>query len=162
MLGWEIIDSNDLKDNETRYILTNKCRPPAEGNFCVKHEKSQNQSMLKTSKCIGYINIGNMAKNYSISQRTWKWTNKLFSHILNLTILNSCIILSSYSSKIDQRKFYLAVVRNLLDVSAREVHPQSSPRGRPNPKASQVTYHEAWCIEHWPTAGSCMHAVVCV
>jgi hypothetical protein len=30
-----------------------------------------------------------MANNYSISPKTWKWTAKLFFHLVDLTILNA-------------------------------------------------------------------------
>ena len=45
-----------------------------------------------------------MANSYSICRRTWKWTNKLFFHLLGL---NSYILLS-------HREFRLALVRNML------------------------------------------------
>jgi hypothetical protein len=73
----------------------------------------------------------------------WKWTKKLLFHSLDLTVLNTYGILTSYGGKIDHQKFGLTLVQNLLEMSAREPQPQSSPRGRPNPQASKMIYLEA-------------------
>ena len=41
----------------------------------------------------GYVNNSeHMANSYSMSQRTFKWTMKLFFHLLDLTVLNSWIL----------------------------------------------------------------------
>jgi hypothetical protein len=68
-----------------------------------------------------------MANSYSINWRTWQWTNKLLFHLLDLTILNSYIILTSYGSQINNWKFCLTLVQDLLEMTAREPQPQSSP-----------------------------------
>jgi hypothetical protein len=62
-----------------------------------------------------------------------------FLNLLDLTTVNSYIILLCCSSKTDHRKCRLALVQNLLEVNARDPHPQSTPRGRPNLQASQMT-----------------------
>jgi hypothetical protein len=42
---------------------------------------------------IGYVDTGDRkANSYSNSQRTFKWMKKLFSHLLDLGILNSYIL----------------------------------------------------------------------
>jgi hypothetical protein len=71
---------------------------------------------------------------------------KLCFHILGLTVLNSYIIVSSYSSKIYKE--------NLLEMSAREPCSQSTPTGRPNPQASQMRYLETQHTEPLEVAGS--------
>ena len=44
----------------------------------------------------GYVkNSDRMADSYSMSRRTFKWPMKLFFHVLDLTVLNSWILLSS-------------------------------------------------------------------
>jgi hypothetical protein len=73
---------------------------------------------------------------------------KTFFHLLDLTTLNSYIILLSWCSKTNYGKFHLVLVQNLLEMSIREPHPQSTPRWRPNPDASQM--------KHWPVAVSCL------
>ena len=43
---------------------------------------------------MGYVDKGDrMANSYSINRRTWKWTKKLFFHLLDLAILNSYILI---------------------------------------------------------------------
>jgi hypothetical protein len=72
---------------------------------------------------------------------------------LDLTILNSNIIKLSRSSKTDGQKFRLTLAQSLLEMNAREPHPQSSPIGRPNPQVNQMTHLEAERTEHFPAAG---------
>jgi hypothetical protein len=67
-----------------------------------------------------------------------------------------CIILSSCGSKTNHRKFCLALVQNFLEIRAKESHPQSNTRGRPNLQASQMTFPETEYTEHWPTTGLCL------
>ena len=39
---------------------------------------------------MGYVDSSDhMANSYSMSQHTFKWTTKLFFHLLDLTLLNS-------------------------------------------------------------------------
>ncbi|PNF14553.1 hypothetical protein B7P43_G14961 [Cryptotermes secundus] len=61
-------------------------------------------------------------------RRTWKWTNKLFFHLLDLTILNSYILLSSCGAKLSHREFRLALVWNMLEHAG---------RGPPSPSTAQ-------------------------
>jgi len=71
----------------------------------MNREKLKNLSLNNYSQCMGYTDKGDrMANSYSISWRTWKWTNRLFFHPLDLTILNTYTILSFCSSKTDHRK----------------------------------------------------------
>jgi hypothetical protein len=37
--------------------------------------------------------------SYTASRRTWKWTKKLFFHLLDMAIVNSYILLSSCGGK---------------------------------------------------------------
>ena len=54
-----------------------------------------------------------MTNSYSIGRQTWKWTKKLLFHLLDLTILNSFIILDTRGSKLSHRHFRLTLVRDL-------------------------------------------------
>jgi hypothetical protein len=57
-----------------------------------------------------------MANSYSISRRILKWMKKLFFHLLDLAIFNSCILHSSCGGKkISHRDFRFTLVRNMLD-----------------------------------------------
>jgi hypothetical protein len=65
---------------------------------------------------MGYVDKSNrMANSYSITWRTFKWTKKLFFHLLDLTILNSWILLSTCGAKYSQRDFRFLMVRNMID-----------------------------------------------
>jgi hypothetical protein len=67
---------------------------------------------------MGYVDKADrMTNSYSISRRTWKWTNKLFFHLLDLTIFNSFILLSC-GAKLSHRDFRLALVCNMLEHAA--------------------------------------------
>jgi len=69
--------------------------PPAEGNFCHDHGNALKPAIRQDyNEHVGYVNKSDrMMNTYSISRRTWKWTKKLFLHLLDLTVLNSYIIL---------------------------------------------------------------------
>ena len=48
---------------------------------------------------MGHVdNSDRMANSYSMSWRSFWWTTKLFFHLLDLTVLNSWILLSSYGA----------------------------------------------------------------
>jgi len=53
------------------------------------------------------------------------------------------VILSPHCSKTYNRKFNLALVQNLMEMSEQDLHPQQMPQERPNPQASQMTCLEA-------------------
>ena len=78
-------------------MLTNIHSAPAEDNFCNEGGKAiKPQIMMDYNNHMGYVDKGDkMANSYSISRRTFKWTKKLFFHLLDLTILNSYILHSS-------------------------------------------------------------------
>jgi hypothetical protein len=45
---------------------------------------------------MGYVDLSDkMLNGYSISKRMWKWTRKLFFHLLDLTILNTYFVYES-------------------------------------------------------------------
>ena len=69
---------------------------------------------------MGYFGISDrMAYSYLMSRPTFKWTTKLFFHFLDLTVLNSWILLSSRAAKYTHRDFRLLLVRNLIEVAAK-------------------------------------------
>jgi hypothetical protein len=94
-----------------------------------------------------------MANIYiSIQSENMKWTKTIF-YLLDLTMLNIFIILSPCSSKIDCGN------QNLLEMSAREPHVQSTPSGRPYPQAKLHTMKAD--TEDWPDAALCLQFHVC-
>jgi hypothetical protein len=121
-----------------------------------------NLLLFKASQHMGYVDKGDrMANSYSIRQMTCKWTNKLFFHLLRLTLLSSYIILSSCSSKTDHWKFPLTSVQKMLEINAKGPRPQSSQRGRPNLQDNQMTHLEAWHTKHMPATGLHLWCHVC-
>jgi len=65
---------------------------------------------------MGYVdNCDRMAVSYSIGRCTFKWTKKLFFHLLDLAILNSYILCPSCGGqKISHRDFQFTLMRNML------------------------------------------------
>jgi hypothetical protein len=140
------------KDKRDVYMLTNMHYPPAEGNFCDQHGNAIKPAIVADYNAhMGYVDKADrMANSYSISRRTWKWTNKLFFHLLDLTILNSFILLSSCGGKLLHRDFRLALVRGLVD-HARGIQSHSQRCVvRPTAHPSKRCRRESANSGHWP------------
>jgi hypothetical protein len=93
------------KDKCNVHMLANMHDPPAEGNFCDESGNALKPEIVEHYiQHMWYVNKSDrMANSYSISRRTWKWTKKLFFHFLDLTVLNSYILLMSCGSKLSHR-----------------------------------------------------------
>jgi len=140
------------RDKRDVCILTNTHSAPAEGNFCNEGGKAINpQTVMDYNRHMGYVDKGDrMANSYSISRRTFKWTKKLFFHLLDLVTLNSYILHSSCGSKkMSYRDFRYNLVRNMLAHAGPE---QRVPRslGRPHNVESHVARLEVCGSKHWP------------
>ncbi|PNF43126.1 hypothetical protein B7P43_G18025 [Cryptotermes secundus] len=144
------------KDKRDVYMLTNMHSPPAEGNFCGEHGNATKPAVVADyNKHMGYVDKADrMANSYGICRRTWKWTNKLFFHLLDLTILNSYILLSSCGAKLSHRDFRLALVRNMLELAGRGPPRPQRPRGRPPAVRSEPSRIGEVTIQHWPTSST--------
>jgi len=107
-------------------VLTNMDPPPAEENFCGdgNHPVKPN-IMERYNQHVGYINNSDRkANNYLMSRCTFKWSTKLFFHLLDLTVLNSWILLFSCGAKYTYRDFRLLLVRNLIEEAGKsQDHP---------------------------------------
>jgi len=96
------------KDKREVRLLTNIHDPPREDNYCDEHGNAIKPAIVADYNChMGHVdNTDRMANSYTASRRTWKWTKKLFSHLLDLAIVNSYILLSSCGGKkISHRDF---------------------------------------------------------
>ena len=104
------------KDKQNVNILMNIHPPPLEANFCDKQGKTTKQAIIQDyNRHAGYTdNSDRIMKSYFISRRTWKWTKKLFIHLLDLTILNSFIILASCGSELSHSQFRMTSVRDII------------------------------------------------
>ena len=103
------------KDKRDVRLLTNIHDPPREGNYCDEHGNAIKPAIVADyNRHMGYAdNTDRMANSYKTSRRTWKWTKKLLFHLLDLTIVNSYILLSSCGGKkISHRDFRLTLIRD--------------------------------------------------
>jgi hypothetical protein len=140
------------KDKWDVCILTNLHKPPTEGNFCDEHGRANTPVIVEDySWQVDYTDKGDrMANSYSVGWRTWYWTKNLLFHLLDLTVLNSCTVVTSCGSQVDHRTFLLTSDQNLFEVSARKPHPQSS--------WSQLN-ESSWNSTYW-TLANCGIALV--
>jgi len=152
------------KDRQEVYMLSNMDQPPAEGNLCDNRNHPVTPRIVKRYNWhMGYVNSSDrMANGYSISRHTFKWTTKLFFHLLDLTVLNSWILLSSCGAKYSHRDFRLLLVRNLIEEAGRsQDRPTPSLVGRPSAGASNVTRLESRHNQHWPAKCSQLRCRLC-
>ena len=126
------------KDRQEIYILTNMDPPPTEGNFCDNSNCPVKPHILEwCNRHMGYGDSSDcMADSYSMSRHTFKWTTKLFFLLLDLTVLNSWILLSSFGAEYTHRDFRLLLVRNLIEEAGKS-QDRLTPRlvGRPSSAA---------------------------
>jgi hypothetical protein len=75
------------------YVLTNMHRPPVDGNLRDEFGHAVKLHVIADySKHIGFVDKPDrMVNRYGISW-TWKWTKKLFFHVLHMTILNAYLL----------------------------------------------------------------------
>jgi hypothetical protein len=99
-----------------------------------------------------------MTNTYSISRQTWKWMMKLFFHLLDLTVLNSYIILHSCSSKLSHRDLPLSLIRDLIREGGRVLGTKIVPQGMPTLSTSRL---EAEHGLHWLEKGTRWRCHVC-
>ena len=112
---------------------------------------------------MGFIdNLDRMANNYSMSRHKFKWTTKLFFHLLDLTVLNSWILLSSCGAKYTHRDFRLLLVRNLIEEAEKsQDHPTPSLVGRPSMAATNTVRLESRHNQHWPAKSTQLRCCLC-
>jgi len=132
--------------------LTNIHDALAEGNFCDNNGKAiKLQIVADYNRHMGYADKGDrMTNSYSINQRTWNWTKKLFFHLSDLAILNSYILFSSLGVKnILRSDFRNTLLGNLLVQAGQESNVQRSI-GRPPATDANVMRYEERGRKHWP------------
>jgi len=115
------------KDNHDMHMLSYINDPPAEGNFCDESGNSLKPAIVEDyNQHMGYINNWQNGKQLLYQSPTWKWTKKLFFHLLDHTILNSHILLQSCGSKLLHRDFRLTLVRNVVELAGPQPRPQQT------------------------------------
>ena len=141
------------KDRRGVYLLTNMDTPPEEGNFCGENKRAvKPQIMARYNQHMGYVDISDrMANSNSMFRRTFKWTTKLFFHLLDLTVLKSWILLPSCGAKCTHKDFRLFLVRNLIEEAGRShYYPTPSMLDRPSVAATNVMKLDIRHNQHWP------------
>ena len=80
------------KDRREVCMLTNIDPPPAWGNFCDDSNRPMKPHIVdRYNRHMGYFDSSDrMADSYSMSWRTFKWTTKLFFHLLDLSTVGYC------------------------------------------------------------------------
>jgi hypothetical protein len=144
-------------------MLTNMDPPPAEGNFCENKRPVKPHIVARYIWHMGYAdNSDRMANSYSVCRRGYKWTTKLFFHLLDLTVLNSWILLSSCGAKYTHRDFRLLLVRNLIEESGTsQDRPTPSLVGRPSAAETNITRLEVRHSQHRPVKSTKLHCRLC-
>ena len=145
------------KDRREVYMLTNMDPLPAEGNFCDNSNHPMKPHIVERyNRHMCYVdNSDRMANSCSMSQRTFKWTRKLFFHLLDLTVLNSWIQLPSRGAKYTHRDIRLHLVRNLIEEAGKSQDcPTPKLVGRPSSGAKNVLRLESHHNKHWPPKSS--------
>jgi hypothetical protein len=137
--------------------------PPGEGNFCDEHGNTIKLTIIQVYNCcMGYVDKGDwMAYSCSVGCCMWKLTNKLFLHLLDLTVLNSCILLQSCGGKMTHYNFWLALMRNLIKYAGTEVHPQSVLWGRLVSAEKKVGRLDSAHNKHWLIKATIFLCCVC-
>jgi hypothetical protein len=148
------------KDKRNVNMLTNMHHPPAEGNFCDEHGNALKPVIIQDyNEHMGYMDKSDrMTNTYSISRRTWKWTKKLFFHLLDLTVLNSYILLGSCGAKLTLRDFRVGLIRDLIQEGGTVLGSQITPQGMPTLSTSRL---ESRHNQHWPQKGTARRCRVC-
>jgi hypothetical protein len=144
------------RDKRDVCILTNIHDPPREGNLRDEHGNAIKLGIVADyNRHMGYVDkVDMLANSYTASRQTWKWTKKLFFHLLDLAVLNSYILLSSCGGKkISHRRFRLALVREMLAWAGHD--PQPSRRiGRRALTSANTGRLEACHNKHWPVCST--------
>jgi hypothetical protein len=122
------------------YILTNMHAPPVEGNFTHESGHAIKPRVVEhLNAYLGFVEKSDrMVNSYGTARSTWKWKEKLFFHLTDMTILDAFLIHKSCGGKMTHKNFQEALVRELI-IQSREKNVTSSAisRGGPSPFASQ-------------------------
>jgi hypothetical protein len=129
------------KDKHNVNILANKHSPQLQNNFCDEHGQAEKPAILQDYKRhMRYVDTSDHITNtYSLSRRK----NKLFSHLLDLTILISFITHTSFCTKLSHQQFRLTMVRDLTQEAGRVHQPMTTRQERQAPFTRRQK--KTWC-----------------
>jgi len=119
--------------------------------------------MERYNRHMGFVDISDrMANSYSMSRCTFKWTMKLFFHLLDLTVLNSWILLSSCGAQYTHWDYRLLLVRNLIEEAGKsQDRPTPNLVGRPSVAAANIVRLDSHHNQHWPVKFMQLHCWLC-
>jgi hypothetical protein len=111
-------------------MLMNMPQTPVQDNFYDEHGNTLKPAIIQDyNQHMEYVDKSDcMTNTYSISRHTWKWTKKLFFHLLDLTVLNIYILLISCGTKMTHRDYRLSMIRDLIEGGGRVLGSQITPR----------------------------------
>ena len=118
--------------------------PPVEGNFIQESGQAIKPHVVEDyTAYMGFVDKSDrMVNSYGIARRTWKLTKKPFFHLTGTTILNGFLIYKSHGGNMTHKNFREIPVRELIiHLQEENVTASGISRGRPNPKASQLSIH---------------------
>jgi hypothetical protein len=152
------------KDKREVYMLSNIHPSPAQGQVMDDSGRSIKPKIVEDYNThMGYVDMSDrMANSYSICRRTWKWTKKLFFHLLDLSVLNAFIVQQSCGGKLTHKRFREQLIRDLIH-AAQDTNITASgvQIGRPSPVTSQLSHLEFKHSKHWPAKGNKSRCRVC-
>jgi hypothetical protein len=129
-------------------------RSPVEGNFTDESGQAIKPRVVEDYNAnMGFMdNCYIMVNSYGIACRTWKWTEKLFFRLTDMTILSAFLIHKSWGGKMAHTNFREDLVRELIIHSNEENLTASGiSKGRPSPSASQLSWLQVKHSQHWPS-----------
>ena len=136
-----VLHSLRFKDRRVVYMLNNVDPQPAGGNFCDDSRRPMKPHIVeRCNRHMGYVDSSDlMANSCSMSGRNFKWNTKLLFHFLDLTALNSWILLFSRGAKYTHWDFRLLLVGNLIEEAGKgQGRPTPSLVGRPSAATTNV------------------------
>jgi hypothetical protein len=118
-----------LEGQETFKHVDENAPSTSRGNFHDEHGNALKPAIIQDyNQYTGYVDKSDpMTNTYSISRWTYRWTKKLFFHLLDLTILSSYILLTSCRAKLTHKEFRLSLIRYLIAEGGRVLGSQITP-----------------------------------
>ncbi|PNF36309.1 hypothetical protein B7P43_G00540 [Cryptotermes secundus] len=130
------------KDKRDVYVLTNMHPPPLDGNFQDESGCAIKPHVIEDYNAhMGFVDKSErMVNSYGMARRTWKWTKKLFFHLLDMTILSAYLLHKSCDGKMTHKKFHEILVRDLiLQSHEANITVRGISRGRPSSSGAQLS-----------------------
>jgi hypothetical protein len=152
------------KDKLDVYVLTNMHSPSVDCNFRDESGNAIKPRVIKDYNAhMGFVDKSDRMRNsYGIARSTWKWTKKLFFHLLDMPILNACLLHKSCGGKMTHKKFREVLVRDLIaQVHEANITVSGVSRGRPSSSGAHLSRLEVKHSRHWPSKGK-QDVVECV